>query len=121
MATFAVLHSSSDSGSLRNIPSPEHGASQMIRSNMAPSGWKSDAQLFVTIVLGFPHLVIFSARMLALCLTISLAISTEHRGSAEMASVDFPPGAAHRSRTVEGLLIRVLIIWLTNIDDASCT
>ena len=77
MATFAVLHSSIDCGSLRNIPSPEHGASQMIRSNMGPSGWKSDAQLFVTIVLGLPHLVIFSASMLALCLTISLAISTD--------------------------------------------
>ena len=70
---------------------------------------------------GFPHLMMFSAKMFALCRTTSLAISNEPSGNSDKASVDFPPGAAHMSNATTGSFTYSLNTCDRNIEDASCT
>src|SRR3989339_614670 len=102
--TLSSLHSLIATGSLRNIPSPEQGASASIKSNCRPTALQyeatSEASLLVTSTRWFPHFKRFSFKGATLFLTISLATIYEFNGSIETRCVVLPPGAAHRSSTL---------------------
>ena len=120
ISTFSKLHSVMAVSSLRNIPSPEQGASTRIRSNCSPLSPICCGVLLVTITSGFPHLVRFSAKIWARPLWISFVTNRLPLGSHEQTCVDLPPGAAHRSRTVTGSVkLHCLTACSTNIDEAS--
>ena len=120
-STFAGLHSAMAFGSLRNIPSPEHGTSVSTTSNRAFAFTKSRGYRFVTAHRGCPHFVMFSKSAIALALIGSLLTNELPLGSTAMAAVLFPPGAAHRSSILTGPVTHCRSTWLTNIDAASCT
>lgn len=89
-------------GSLRNIPSPEQGASMRMRSKKFGSLANCLGSVWVTITFGFPQRVIFSASILALDWMTSLVMRMLPLGILAAMRVLFPPGAAHKSRMVSG-------------------
>ena len=100
MRTFSGLQCSSASSSLRNIPSPEHGASTTMRSKKRG---KRDASCcgvsLVTSALRTPIRSRFADRTFALSGWISFATRIPSPCRQAASFVLFPPGAAHRSRT----------------------
>src|SRR5688572_32673204 len=62
-STLSGDHSLAASGSLRNSPSPEQGASTTMTSKKAPRRWKSLGSLLVTTEFGQPHFIMFSSRI----------------------------------------------------------
>ena len=90
------------SGFLRNMPSPEQGASTRIRSKRFCSFEKADGSLFVTTLFATPHFAIFSARVAALDEITSLLTSSPLSFIRSARWVDLPPGAAHKSKTLFG-------------------
>src|SRR5665647_2830136 len=100
--TLSTDHSPTESGSLRNIPSPEQGTSVSTISKKPVIFEKAVASLCVVTTLGSPHLIRFSARILARNRFNSLATNKLSSGRQDASSVDFPPGAAHKSNTFKG-------------------
>ena len=101
--TFSKLHSLAASGFLRNIPSPEQGASTRILSKEASNLAASlPLSSFKTTVCRSPIRSTFLARILALSGTNSLLIKMPPPPLLlilqEICTV-FPPGAAQRSST----------------------
>ena len=119
--TFSTLHSSTATGSFRNMPSPEQGTSVRITSNNSPNGTKSAGSLFKTTVPGCPHFVTFSASTCTRLRITSFATSRLPSGKTERASVDFPPGAAQRSSITTGSCTYCVKTCSRNIEEASCT
>ena len=119
--TFDGDHIETARASLRNIPSPEHGASTTIISKNSLKGAKSAGSLRVTTALGAPHFIIFSASTPARRGIGSLATNREPSGNRESAWVDFPPGAAQRSSIRTGASTYCLNTCSRNIEEASCT
>ena len=100
IATFSVLHSESAASSLRNIPSPEQGASTTTRSkNPGKSSAIFSGVSFKTSALEIPIRSIFSDKIFTRDGWISFAIKIPSPASASPSAVAFPPGAAHKSRT----------------------
>ena len=131
--TFSTDHCSTAPLSFLNMPSPEHGTSAIIISKKPGRDEKAAGSALVTITFGSPHNATLSARTPALVFMTSLDTSRNEspntlRNDAAR-SVVFPPGAAHRSRTLKGLdagLISTLdrhsrTVCPTNIDEESCT
>ena len=101
-ATFSGLHCASASGSFRNIPSPEQGASTTILSKNSGKNIASPAGLsLVTTQFVTPILSIFWDRILLRFETISLDTNMPPPASLPAICVDFPPGAAHTSSTTQ--------------------
>ena len=100
------LHSEMAFSSFRNMPSPEQGASTSTRSNAPFSLVNRPGSLLVTITWSHPHLMMFSLRMVALDLMTSLEINNEFSGRQVASNVDFPPGAAHKSKARIGWSVR---------------
>ena len=99
--TFSGLHSVIAVSSLRNIPSPEHGASTMIPSKNAGKYFVSRPESsFVTTAFRIPMRSIFCERIFARAGWISLLTRSPSPPSLAAACVDFPPGAAQRSRII---------------------
>ena len=99
-ATFSSLHSPMASGSLRNIPSPEQGASTNTLSKKAGSvSASSSAEALTTAQFLTPMRSTFCERIFARPDTYSLAMSTPSPAIAAASCVVLPPGAAQRSRT----------------------
>ena len=98
--TFSGDHSRVASSFLRNIPSPEQGASTRMQSKystkISDSFWGVS---LVTQALRTPMRSIFSDKILARAGWISLQTSSPSPPKAPAIWVDFPPGAAHRSST----------------------
>ena len=121
ISTFSGLHSSTATGSLRNIPSPEQGTSVRITSKKEGKAEKSAGSLFVTTTSGCPHFVRFSAKICDRFRITSLATSKLPSGNTLRAWVDFPPGAAQRSSITTGFVTCCRSTCSTNIEEASCT
>ena len=97
---MSKLHCSTARSSLRNIPSPEHGAShRTISKNSGNALEISFGSLFNTIVLALPQRSIFSNKIRERVGCISLATSKPSCSSISEICVDFDPGAAHISKT----------------------
>ena len=97
---FSGVQSLASASSLRNIPSPEQGASRMIL-------WKNSGKLFASFSgfsfatkrLEIPNSSRLRRRARALEVLMSLATRSPCPCNAAPAAVAFPPGAAQRSRT----------------------
>src|SRR5690349_10320833 len=98
-STFCRLHSSIASGSLRNSPLPLHGASMTIASKKFSSDEKSEASLLLTTTFSAPHLIMLSCKGGTLPLMVSLLTRRLPFDKSDCICVDFPPGAAQRSKT----------------------
>ena len=95
-----VTQSRTMDSSLRNIPSPEQGASTRILSKYSGIRAASfSGSSLETQMPGRPNSSRFFSRALALELLMSLAKRRPVPLSFAPSSVLFPPGAAHRSRT----------------------
>ena len=98
-STFSGLHSSQASSFLRNIPSPEHGASTKMRSKYSRKLSESFCGVsFVTSALHTPMRSMFSDRIFALAGWISLQTISPSPCMEHAICVLLPPGAAHRSK-----------------------
>ena len=97
---FSGVQSLARASSLRNMPSPEQGASRMIL-------WKNSGKFFTifsgfslaTKRLGIPKSSRLRRRALALVVLMSLATRRPAPFRADPTAVAFPPGAAHMSST----------------------
>ena len=101
IATFSMLHCSIASGSFRNIPSPEQGASTCIALKK-PGKCEASTKLssFVTIAFLIPIRSIFCDKIRLLCVLISFDTKSPLSPKYVASCVLFPPGAAHRSSTL---------------------
>ncbi len=100
-STCRRLHSPLAGGSLRNIPSPEQGASTTIRSkNNGNRSARRCGVSFKTSALVTPIRSILRESVFALDATISLETSTPLPFIRPAICVLFPPGAPHRSRII---------------------
>ena len=96
--TWSSLHCFTASSSLRNIPSPEQGASTAIRSkNCTKNFARLPASSFVTTQFPTPIRSMFWERIFARPGWISLDRRKPSPFNLEAMWLDFPPGAAHRS------------------------
>ncbi len=98
--TAVSLHSFAAFGSLRKSPSPLQGASTTMTSNNSPALPKSDESFCVTIEFANPHLAMFCCKTLFLDEITSLLTSKPEPFIKDNKCVDFPPGAAQRSKTI---------------------
>ncbi len=130
ISTTSGDHSRTACGSLRNIPSPEHGTSARIMSKHPVILPSAAGAAEVTFTCGSPHRVTLSSSTAALRRTTSLAVRENAspyamRMEAAM-SVVLPPGAAHRSSAFtrpsgNTSASACLNTCPTNIADESCT
>ena len=131
-ATLSSDHCCCACSSFLNMPSPEHGTSATMISKYPVSEANARGSSHVTTTLGSPHKATLSARTPTRAFMTSFATSMKlspHAWRTDAAiSVVFPPGAAHKSSTLNGrdvgMSIRARISlkrWPTNIDDESCT
>ena len=97
--TASSLQSSRATSSLRNIPSPEQGASTATTSNQPSNCAKCSGALLVTNTLPIPHLRTLSAKTLARERTYSFATTNPSSPTAVEYMVVLPPGAEHISKT----------------------
>ena len=98
--TRAGLYCAAAAASLRNMPSPEQGASTSTRSNTPGSAAARRAvSSLVTTALVTPMRSRFWRSTLARAGSYSLASSSPCPASAAASWADLPPGAAHRSAT----------------------
>ena len=84
--------------SLRNIPSPEQGASKITKSKRPLFSWKLEELSCVIIAFDAPHFNTFSRRTAFRFPSISFEIKTPFSVRKSEAMSVFPPGAAHISR-----------------------
>ena len=93
------FHSRREAGFFLNIPSPEQGASTSILSKQELKIFSSSlGLLFKTTQFESPILSMFLDSIFALFWFISFATRQPVPLSMEASWVDFPPGAAHKSR-----------------------
>ena len=100
-STFSRLHVFTASGSFRNIPSPEQGASTSILSKYSGNlEVRRDGGSFVTTQFEIPNSSMFRSSARTLEGEISFATKSPLPQRRSPSCVAFPPGAAHRSSTL---------------------